>query len=261
MVIWSTLEASCPICARRVRLRLVGSGFAQGQDSDLLLRMSPRHVVQAEVHTCPRCRFSGYADDFLREIAPATARRFLEHVSPLLNEPRLAGEAGAEGSCSKAGKGAGAGGTPQQGTPLPDVQYYWAYRTATVLGVPPRGRGERLLRAYWCLRMPPSTGLPEETREARTRLYLGAAIRELREALASSEDPHLIYLVGELCRRNGNFRLAARYLRRYAERPDAARYLKAASEKLLAATRDRISRGLTMEEIFFDRTPDARDRI
>lgn len=247
MVIWSTLEASCPVCARRIRLRLVGSGIANGQDSDLLLRMAPRHIIQAEVHTCPQCRFSGYADDFLIEIAPQVVRRFLDQVSPSLDEARLRAES--DEIPPEAGR-----------TPLPDVQYYWAYRTAATLGRSQRAQGERLLRAYWCLRIPPSAGLPDAVREARARLYLAGAIRSLREALATSRDPHLLYLVGELCRRNGNFRLAVRYFRRYADRDDGARYLKTAAAKLSAAAQDRISRGMTMEEIFFDRAPDGRDR-
>jgi hypothetical protein len=210
--------------------------------------MSPRHIVQAEIHTCSGCRFSGYPEDFLREISPLDARRLREHLASLRHTWGVPGAPEAD-----------AGSV--EGTPLPDVQYYWAYKMAAALGEPPRAQAERLLRAYWCLRLAPSAGLPEETKDARARLYLGGAIRKFREALATSADPHIVYIVGELCRRNGNFRLAACYLRRFGERADAARYLKAAAEKLIIAARDRISRGMTMEEIFFDRAPDGRDRI
>ena len=65
MVVWFSREMSCPMCGSRVSGREVGGGFATGQDSDLLVRMKNKHIIQAEVHTCQSCRYSGYVKDFL----------------------------------------------------------------------------------------------------------------------------------------------------------------------------------------------------
>ena len=69
MLVWYNVEAACPICGQRLRLRELGGGFALGQDSDLLVRMEGRHVVQAAIHTCLRCSFSGYPEDFGGNVA------------------------------------------------------------------------------------------------------------------------------------------------------------------------------------------------
>src|SRR5574341_1033453 len=127
MLVWYNVEAACPICGQRLRLRELGGGFALGQDSDLLVRMEGRHVVQAAVHTCLRCSFSGYAEDFGGNVPRPLAQRFIAEVTPKLG---------------------GASPGALASTPLPDLQYYWAFRTAAFLG---RGDGElgrRLLRAY-----------------------------------------------------------------------------------------------------------------
>ena len=255
MVIWASVEASCPVCAQRLRLRLVGSGFASGQDSDLLVRMAGRHIIQVEIHTCGRCRYSGYAPDFLRDLPPLFGERFLANISPLLVEREVGGEAesieGAEGNVPA---------PPPGRTPLPDVQYYWAFKAAEALGTSAQLQGELLLRAYWCLRLPPSSSLPPETRELRRRTYLRGAVQKLRQDIAAARDPNRIYLVAELCRRKGNFRLAVGYFRRFLEETEGARYLKQAAVKLLAAARDRTSREMTMEEILFDGAPDSASR-
>jgi hypothetical protein len=162
MVIWSTLEASCPMCGHRTRLREVGSGFTVGQDSDLLVRMNGKHIIQAEVHTCQKCHFSGYAADFTGTVSTASRKRFLEAVSPLLVDETATGPTG---------------DAQYARTPLPDVQYHWAARTAETLGLPPAQQGERWLRAYWCLRLAPSSQLPPSILRSVKRLYLKWAIQ------------------------------------------------------------------------------------
>jgi len=245
MIVWFTIEATCPACGNRIRLREVGSGFALGQDSDLLLRMDGKHLIQVEVHTCSRCHFSGYAADFHRDLLPQTVRRFLDEVSPTLVE----------------------GGPPLMETrsdpgrtPLPDIQYYWAYRTASAVGLSAIEEGERLLRAYWCLRIPPSANLPPVTLRKRKRLYLNGAIRKLRKGLQSASDRNFVYLIGELCRRNKNFLLSKRYFRRFLDREPGARYLKHAASKLLRAAAEGISQEMSMEELLYDNTPGSSAR-
>ncbi len=240
MVVWSTLEASCPVCGNRTRLREVGSGFTLGQDSDLLVRMSGKHVIQAEVHTCHKCRFSGYTADFLRTLSPAVRQRFLTEVSPSLVDELFTGPRG-EPQTSR--------------TPLPDVQYHWASRTAEAIALPPAEQGERWLKAYWCLRLPPSAHLPPAVLKSVKRLYLKWAIVKLRQCLRFEQDRNRVYLVAELCRRNRNFHMAVSYFDRFLEEKEGARYLKQAAAKLLQLARDHVADELTMEEVLYDSKP------
>lgn len=237
MVIWSTLEASCPVCSQRTRLRQVGSGFVTGQDSDLFLRMQGRHIIQAEIHTCLRCHYSGYDEDFLRDLPPGLREKFLREVSHQLREEKVPG---------------GDGRPPFHRTPLPDVQYYWAARSAEAMGGAALTQGKRWLRAYWCLRIAPSAHLPQAVKEVRKQTYLTQAIARLRSGLRRPSDPNLIYLVGELCRRQGEYRVAETLFRRFLECKTGARYLRHAAAKLIPATRDQIGSEMSMEQILFD---------
>ena len=259
MVIWSTLETSCPICENRVRLREVGSGFAIGQDSDLLVRMEGKHIIQAEIHTCLQCHFSGFGADFLRTISPAARRRFREEVSPTLVDDAAALDAPAV-IPRQSQKSRSSTRPEYKRTPLPDIQYYWAYRTAEALALPPVAQGLRLLRAYWCLRLDPTARLPAPRLKALRKLYLRGAIQKLRQGVRFEPDPNLTYLIGELCRRNENYLLAISYFRRFLEREGGAMYLKLAAKKLLDAARNRIPEALSMEQVLYDGSGEHKRR-
>jgi uncharacterized protein (DUF2225 family) len=230
MLIWSSIEASCPICDTRLELREVGSGFAVGQDTDLLVRMRGEHVIQAEIHTCRKCRFSGVASDFLRDISPRERREFLREVSPTLTH---------------AGSGA------STATPLPHIQYYWAFRADLAFGASTTTQGLRLLRAYWCTRLSPSTSLPGAVLREERRTYLRGAIQKLRQGLRSETNHDLLYLVGELCRRSGSFRLAESYFQRFLQRPLGAAYLRRATPKLWERARARDASPLRLEAVLY----------
>jgi uncharacterized protein (DUF2225 family) len=238
MVIWFTLEASCPICSNRVRLREVGSGFAMGQDSDLFVRMEGKHIIQAEVHTCLKCHYSGYSSDFTRTVSAPAMRRFAEKVSPLLLDEGMARDRKRR--------------TDYARTPLPDIQYYWAYKSAEALALPPAEQGMRLVRAYWCLRLDPSAKLPAARIKTLKRAYLRGAIQKLRQGVRFERDRNIVYLIAELCRRNENFLLAMSYFRRFIDREPGARYLKVAAKKLLQAARQQVSDDASMEEVLYD---------
>ncbi len=55
-----------------------------GQDSDLFVRMKGKHIIQAEIHTCHQCRYSGYTEDFFREVSTDERLSFLMNVAPQL---------------------------------------------------------------------------------------------------------------------------------------------------------------------------------
>lgn len=252
MVVWSTIEASCPVCAHRLRLREVGSGFAAGQDTDLFVRMRGKHVIQAEIHTCHSCRFSGYTTDFLRDLSPASRERFLIEVAAVLTD---------EATNPNRAKTDDAPAAPREPrtrlrrTPLPHVQYSWAAKTAEVIGLSAHEQGMRLVRAYWCLRIPPSNQLDAARRERTERRCLTAAIRKLRQDLRHRDDPHDLYLVAELCRRNRNFLLAESYFKRFLRQKGARRYVRQAAEKLLLVAREHLAEPLSMEDILYNPAP------
>lgn len=232
MLVWYDIEASCPVCASRLRIRQMGGGFALGQDSDLLVRMEGKHVVQEAIHTCLRCRFSGYGDDFAANIARPLAKRFLAELTPELVE------------------GSGKRGT----TPLPDTQYYWAYRAGAFLGRAEGELGERLLRAYWCLRLPPSSDLPASEADQRRRRYLEGAIHHFRQGARANAAPVWLYLLGELNRKCGEYPAAVGYFKRFLETSSEGgvpRYLRLAAIKLLQAAEHHDGRDRTMEEIVY----------
>ena len=272
MVVWSTFEASCPICANRVRLREVGSGFAVGQDSDLLLRMPGKHIIQAEIHTCNKCNFSGNTTDFLRHTSRAARHRFRKEVSPTLTpevvidptgqKVRLSPSSTDKGAPEPAAKSKGktqlsnSASNSGSKTPLPDVQYYWAFKTAEALALPPTLQGQRLLRAYWCLRLSPSVHLPPRVAEPLKKIYLKGAIQKFRQSLRFERDRNMVYLVAELCRRNKNFLLSASYFHRFLSQEQGASYLKYAATKLITMAQDKIPDEISMEQLLYDRSPD-----
>ncbi len=357
MVVWSTIEASCPICKNRLRLREVGSGFALGQDSDLFVRMKGKHIIQAEIHTCPQCRYSGLAGDFLRDISTEARLLFLRDVAPGLvdeDEDRAEDRAprkltagknaarkstGRKGTRAKTDRGAGesiteetleescshsrspapsssevdpseadspdAGGSagassrsrqpsrpgmddakrglkkskkslarrrrteesrfsgpiplhPCKRTPLAHIQYYWAAKTGEALGYSSHALGEHLLRAYWCLRIAPSSKLPASDLKRLRKRYLTEAIRRFRQGLRHQKNPNILYLVAELCRRNSNFLLSTRYFQRFFEKgAEACEYLLRAAEKLCRVAEGKLSTELSMEEVLYDPAPET----
>jgi hypothetical protein len=240
MLVWYNVEASCPVCSHRLRLRELGGGVALGQDSDLLVRMEGKHTIQAAIHTCPRCRFSGYCDDFGATLPRPLVSRFLTELSPKLVNFT----------------GAGPGSTPP-----PDLQYFWGYKCAAFFGRDEGELAQRLLRAYWCLRLPPSSDLPSADLAERRKLYLGGAIQHLRQATRGKTNPVHLYLLGELNRKHGEFPTAVGYFKRFldvssTEQDAAPKYLRLAAIKLLRAAERSDSRERTMEEIVYADSPE-----
>jgi hypothetical protein len=219
------------MCAREV-----GGGFAVGQDSDLLIRMKGKHVIQAEVHSCPNCRYSGFTKDFALNTTPFVSDQFLAEVTPCLT------------------------GCPKKSistTPLPDVQYYWAYKSASFLKRPALALGERLLRAYWCLRLPPSSQIPPPKIDSRKKVYLGECITHFMQSLRGNRNPHIYYLIAELSRRQGDFESAQAFFKKFLAKKLAAKYLRFAATKLIAAAEDEDNRDFTMEEILYDQKTES----
>ncbi len=243
MIVWSSVESSCPMCQQRIRVREVGGGFVLGQDSDLLIRMPDKHVIEAEIHTCPHCWFSGYADDFVAsQVTEPMVERYFREFAHKLAEV---------GESDESPDGEDGEDDDRRPFPLPHRQYHFSTLLAPLLGLPPLESGLRMLRAYWCLRLSPSTLLaPRELRALQT-LYLRQAIAFLRKSLRRARNPVLVYLVGELCRRNSNFVRAQHYFERFLSNsgPD---YLLLAAERLLKLAQGGDAEHRRLEDLLYD---------
>jgi hypothetical protein len=224
------------MCRSRLCGREVGGGFAIGQDSDLLVRMKGKHIIQAEIHTCQNCRFSGFTRDFAINTLPETGEQFLNEVTPQLT-------GAPKGSITS--------------TPLPDVQYYWAFRAGVFLRRPAIHLGDKLLRAYWCLRLPPSSQLPPAKLQSRKAMYLQECIEHFTQSLRGNRNPHLYYLLAELNRRHGDFEASTSLFKKFLTRRDVAKYLKVAAAKLSQCAEERDARDMTMEEILYDQKTES----
>lgn len=223
MVVWSTVETSCPICKRRLRVREVGSGFVHSQDSDLLTGMNGKHIIQAEIHTCNWCGYSGYSTDFIAVKIAAKDKK-------LHKQERL------------------------KHTPLPDEQYWRAYTCSLLLhDRSPIEHGMLLVKAYWCCRLAPTRDLSPNELKKRELTYLRGAIAQLRKGMRKNKDPDMLYLVGELCRRAKNFANAKFYLNKFMEEKEQKdSYLYAAATELLKRVEKKDSTPLTMEEVVYE---------
>lgn len=236
MVVWFSREMTCPMCRTRLCGREVGGGFAVGQDSDLLIRMKGKHIIQAEVHTCQNCRFSGYTKDFAINSSQQLSDRFHAEITPQLT-------GGPRNSITS--------------TPLSDIQYYWSYESAKFLSRASIDLGSRLLRAYWCLRLPPSSQLSQSEIKKRKQKYLKGSIRHFKLSLRGNRNPHLYYLLGELNRRVADFESAEAYFTKFLSKHSTVKYLRMAATKLLISSREGDSRDFTMEEILYDQKTES----
>jgi len=253
MIVWSTIEVSCPMCAQRLPLRCVGGGVAKGQDSDLFVRMSGEHVIQAEIHCCPKCHFAGLARDFLdRQISEPMVERFFHEYAERLHDEDAPEDDEVEEEELEVDD-------VDECSPLPHTRYAWSAVLAPLLGLTPKEIGLRMLRAYWCLRIEPSAALPRNDRSALRTLYLRQAIAFLRKSLRQEKDPNLVYLVAELCRRNGSFVRSENYFDRFLTRCASANgsrleesYLHRAAQRLVAAARAHDASEKTMEELLYE---------
>ena len=229
MVVWSTIEAKCPACSNGLRIREVGSGFAVGQDSDLLIQMKGKHIIQAEIHTCHRCGYSGYRDDFFTQAGKAglLIPEHLQKYSAMNKEYKR--------------------------TPLPHEQYYRTFQIRELFDEgDPIDRALLLVRAYWCLRLAPSSKLDAKELKGLENLYLKEAIKQFRKSISKRNSATLYYLLAEICRRAGNFSQSTFYFKKAMQHDLLPEYLMTASKKLLLAAQEKIDNHMSIEGVLYD---------
>ena len=232
MICWSTIETVCPMCGYQLYVREVGGCDILGQDTDLLIRTRAPHVIRIEVHSCPDCRFSGYSSDFLEgRISELTIETYFRKYIEKLGD-----------DCELAGPSA---------DPPTHLQYFWSGLLSPLLGHPARETGLRMLRAYWSLRLDPAPDLDDSGLKNLEQRYLRQAIVYLRKSLRQEKNPVYLYLVGELCRRKGNWMHSQNYFNRFLARSTRPRHLRNAASRLIKRARRRDCRHMSMERLLY----------
>ena len=244
MICWSTIETVCPMCGCQLYVREIGGCDVLGQDTDLLIHTGTPHVIRAEVHSCPDCRFSGYSSDFLgNRVSDLTIEAYFKEYIEKLKDDCGGGESA---------------------DPPTHLQYFWSGLLSPLLGYPPRETGLRMLRAYWSLRLDSLPGLDDSGLRSLEHRYLRRAIAYLRKSLCKEKNPVYLYLVGELCRRKGNWMHSQNYFNRFLARSTRPRHLRNAAARLIKRARRRDCRHISMERLLYptrnqSRTIDGRE--
>ena len=189
MTTLQAIELRCPICDNRFRSQAVVSTNAfGGKRTDFHERAAGTQPLPYLVHMCTRCGYTGAERDFTEEA----------EVSPMLREHvwnELAPKMASAHACGS-------------------EKYEAAARIAEWQSMEPRYVADLLLRAAWCC-------VDEGDIEAE-RYFRRKAAWMFERALASydgvarEERAVITYLVGELWRRSGDYRAAARWFDRVA---------------------------------------------
>jgi hypothetical protein len=229
-MIWHNTIIFCPICGKRGEGRQSGGCIPEGQDSDLFVRTQGSvHVIQSEIHMCLDCFYAGTTDDFDIKVSESKKAEFQESLTPKFKR-RM----------------------PDGKIVYPHEGYLLAYMSASFLGRDHDVLINRLLRAYWCLRMAPCSQLGYKRITKLKGIYLSQILPLLKQLLKIEFDPRYCYLAAELSRRAEEFEQSKIYFRKFIEyRGQCAEYLKKAATPLYLAAKRCDSAHYSMEVILY----------
>lgn len=174
---------TCPACAHEFATRLV-TGFRIGEkESDFCPRYVDGNPLPDFLHVCPECGFVGFEADY-RDLA---GHKKLERVRSLLNGFHWQ-------------KGQALGGAER-------------YRRAALVAIYVGKRSAQIadlyLQATWCSRMEGEAD--DEQKNARRKAVKYFELGIEAEEFSPDDLPVVHYLVGELCRRLGDAKKAAKH--------------------------------------------------
>jgi uncharacterized protein (DUF2225 family) len=185
------IELCCPVCATRFRSQaVVATNAFGGRRTDFHERAAGTQPLAYLVHMCNRCGYAGSEADFGddTDLSATLKARVWSELAPTVG-------------CLSRGTGRSV---------VPGwAKYEAAAKVETWQGGDPRAIGDCYLRAAWCC-------VEEDDIEAE-RYFRRKAAWMFAEALSSfdgvprEERAVLTYLVGELWRRIGDVRAAARW--------------------------------------------------
>ena len=186
MTVLQQIDLRCPVCQHTFRSQaVVSTNSFGGKRTDFHERAAGTQPLPYLVHTCEECGYSGAERDFSEEA----------EVSPLLKEHVMNELQPCRSKCMTGSE-----------------KYEAAAKVAEWQGLEPRHLADLLLRAAWCC-------VDEGDIEAE-RYFRRKAAWAFEEALGSwdgvarEERAVLTYLVGELCRRVGDQKLAREWFNR-----------------------------------------------
>lgn len=218
------IAVECPVCGTRFWTRRVVSSSYRGHDSDFRPRCLGADPLPDLVHRCPECDFCAYTDLFVTLKEPPDD---LKHD---------------------------AGGDPIR-------RYELAARKAREHGASSEQIAEFYLHAAWCARRPSCRRVERRNLERAARWYSSAVSRgEIRPR----DLARIVYLIGELHRRCGDFDSALEWLRRAESirlTPEQKKWLPSLirRQKRLARRRDASRQQSFLVRVFSDLWSDLRE--
>ncbi|MBE7491982.1 MAG: DUF2225 domain-containing protein [Planctomycetes bacterium] len=189
---------TCPACDHAFDTRLV-TGFQIGEkEADFCPRYLDGNPLPDFLHVCPECGFVGFEADY----RSLPGHKKLDRVRTLLRGFHWQ-------------KGQNLGGAER---------YRRAALVAIYVGKRSAEIADLYLQATWCSRM---EGEPDdEQRNARRKAVKYFELGLEAEEFSPDDLPVVHYLVGELCRRLGDSKKAARHFGRLDELPNVEPWLK-----------------------------------
>ncbi len=212
-------DFTCPVCGEVFEDEVVASTNVTGLSTDLKPFTCGLPAYPFFVHTCPNCFFSGFGEDFEREIDVASAdvirvemERWHRDLYPM--------------------------------EPEPQHRYMLAAICAEILGAAPLHVADCYLRAVWCAVDRDMHDFAHELRVEAVRFYV-LAFDDRRTP--ARERARVAYVVGELSRRLGREEDAARWFGRVASAvvaPAEQEWLVRAARQQNENPQDRFDGGL-----------------
>jgi uncharacterized protein (DUF2225 family) len=186
-------DFSCPACGNTFNDGVVMSMGSSGMDTDFRPHYWGVDPLRFFVHTCPECHYSGYQDDFQEGVRlnPILLQRIKSGMLFKDLEERL-------------------GDSLKGNRPFLDgsTKYLLAARTVAASGRGFLKAAELHLRSAWCARVEAKSNVEALAQEEAVRAYRSSMARG---EVPAQMQPTVVYLIGELYRRQGEFRDAIEY--------------------------------------------------
>ena len=169
-------RVDCPVCENHFTVGVVRSWTSGGGDGDLGPRVLGGAVLAHSVWTCPRCRYSAWADDFPKGVKPETKKRILAGFEPM--EP-----------------------LPAKVSSIPvAVKFDLAARVLAWEGADAEGRGRVLLTGAWAVRQGGRQALHPMDEDEPLKARLTQALHDAWEAGEAAPIPMQRALLTSLLR-------------------------------------------------------------
>ncbi len=188
----------CPVCQNKFTVTRVRSSacFVVARDTDFYVKYRDINPLLYSIWVCPNCQYANSDRDFNEPLRPAELERLKKGLALLRSEePDFSGER-----------------TPQVGLRSLEL----AIRTAQIRQAPAIVQAGLFLRAAWICRELGKTETEMKYIEQAKNLYQQSFEKEWGRQTAKMSDCRIMYLIGELNRRLGNYEEAVKWFSRTA---------------------------------------------